>query len=179
MLTHSPAHPTMSATPQCLRPAGPGTLPHRMSPLTLPLDVCLNTPKPSHPTASPDTPPSPSQGVPCPGPACILPSRPRSPGGTGLSGRCIHTAHSGRGRVRSRCVCSRGRSPGGRGESWSPSPRQPRPQPVDPALLSSIILAPIGSWRAESRPSSLPGALLSRAGSVHPRPVWHLQSWID
>ena len=103
----------MSATPQCLRPAGPGTLPHRMCPVTLPLDVRLNTPKPSHPTASPDTPPSPSQAAPCPGPVCILPSRPRSPGGTGLSGHCIHTAHSGRGRVHSRCACSLGHSPRG------------------------------------------------------------------
>ena len=113
MLIHSSGHPTMSATPQCLRPAGPGTLPHRMWPVTVALDFRLNTPKPSHPPASPETPPSPSHAAPCPGPACILPSRPRSPGGTGLSGRCIHTAHSGRGRVHSQCACSPGHSPRG------------------------------------------------------------------
>ena len=108
----------MSATPQCLRPVGPGTLPHRMRPVTVALDFRLNTPKPSHPPASPEIPRShshsaPSHSAPCPGPACVLPSRPRSPGGTGLSGRCIHTAHSGRGRVHSRYACSPGHSPRG------------------------------------------------------------------
>ena len=109
---------------------------------------------PLYPTSIPETPPRPSRADPCPGPACILPSRPQSLGGTGLSGHCIRRAHSGRGRVHSQCACSLGHNPGGRAESWPLSPMWSHPKPAaqNPSPPSpSTIKAP--NWLLVLQPS--------------------------
>lgn len=167
-----------------IRPAGLGALSHRPCPMIFAPGPrpTLPSPSPPYPTASPGTPPRPSQADPCPGPACILPSRPQSLGGTGLNGRCIHTAHNGRGRAHSQCVCSPGRSPGqgerkvGLHPQCSPIQSQETQNPT-PSIPSRHLDS---HWLWEKKSQAQPSTPSPSLSRPLPRLLLHftLQSWM-
>lgn len=113
--------------------------------------------------------PGPAKLTPCPGPACILPSRTRSLGGTGLSGHCIHTSHSGRGRAHSQCVCSLGHSPGWRERRVGPHLQRHRSQQTRKHSPSNSIRHLDPGWLSEGKTQAQPPTPESSLSSPPPR----------